>query len=120
MKKTIWVAAVLAAELLASQILQAQGSLYVSNLGQTSTGSMGIGSNSWIAQPFFTGTDPNDYSLNSIQLLMNAASGSPSNFTVSIFSHTADGTPGSNLGSLTGSDPAAGGIFTYADRKSVV
>jgi hypothetical protein len=46
MKKTIWVAAVLAAELLASQILQAQGSLYVSNLGQTSTGSMGIGSNS--------------------------------------------------------------------------
>jgi hypothetical protein len=98
--------------LLLPQRAAAQGTLYVSNLGQTPTDSAAIGSDSWIAQRFIMGVSPNGNSLNSIQLLMNAASGSPSNFVVSIYS-SLGGVPASNLGNLTGSDPSAGGIFTY-------
>ncbi len=96
---------------------KAQGMLYVSNLGQTPTGSASIGSDAWIAQEFFTGNDSSGYTLNSIQLLMNAASGNPSGFTVSLYSSSSSGNgtfgDGSSLGILTGSDPRAGGIFTY-------
>jgi hypothetical protein len=100
--------------LLLPLMVQAQGTLYVSNLGQTPTGSAAIGSDSWIAQQFYTGTNADGYVLNSVQLLMDAASGSPSGFTVSIYSfNNSNYGPGSNLGSLSGSDPAAGGVFTY-------
>jgi hypothetical protein len=112
MKKTIFMAIVLATESFAPSFVQAQGTLYVSNLGQTPTGSAAIGSDSWIAQSIITGTDSSGYTLNSIQLLMDAASGSPSGFNVSIYS-SAGGTPQNNLGNLVGSDPSAGGIFTY-------
>jgi hypothetical protein len=100
--------------LLLPLMAQAQGTLYVSNLGQTPTDSAAIGSDSWIAQQFYTGTNADGYVLNSIQLLMDAASGSPSGFTVSIYSfNNSNYGPGSDLGSLSGSDPSAGGIFTY-------
>lgn len=112
MKKSIFVAIVLAAEVFAPSFVQAQGTLYVSNVGQTPTASAAIGSDAWIAQEFYTGTDSSGYTLNSIQLLMNAASGSPSGFSVSLYSYSNTG-PGSDLGSLNGSDPSAGGVFTY-------
>lgn len=108
----VFIVIVLAAELFASSFVQAQGTLYVSNLGQTSTSSASIGSDSWIGQQIYTGTNTDGYDLNSVQLLMDAASGSPSGFTVSIYSDSSD-EPGSSLGSLSGSDPSAGGIFTY-------
>ena len=110
MKKTIFITMVLAAELFAPSFSQAQGTLYVSNLGQTPTGTTAIGSDAWIAQIFATGTNPGGYTLNSIQLLMDAASGNPTGFSVSIYSSLS---PIDNLGGLSGSDPAAGGIFTY-------
>jgi len=114
MKKTILMAIVLAAELFVPSFVQAQGTLYVSNLGQTPAGSAAIGSDAWIAQEIFTGTDSSGYSLNSVQLLMDAASGSPSGFNVSIYSfNNSNFRPGISLGSLSGSDPSAGGLFTY-------
>lgn len=92
----------------------AQGTLYLSNLGVPSGGSNAIGSDSWLAAPFLTGTNSGGYDLNSIQLLMDAASGSPSGFRVSLYSdNSSSGSPESSLGSLSGSDPASGGIFTY-------
>jgi hypothetical protein len=98
--------------LLLPLMAQAQGTLYISNLGQTPTGSAAIGSDAWIAQAIITGTNANGYSLNSIQLLMDAASGSPSGFNVSIYS-SLSGQPQSDLGNLAGSDPLSGGIFNY-------
>jgi hypothetical protein len=95
------------------QLAAAQGTLYASNLGQTPTGSAVIGSDRWIAQNFTTGIDPNGYNLDSIQLLMDGTSGSPSGFSVSIFSSLGNGSPGSSLGNLSGSDPASGGVFIY-------
>ena len=112
MKKTIFITMVLAAELFAPSFSQAQGTLYVSNLGQTPTGSAAIGSDAWIAQAFITGTNASGYLLDSIQLLMDAASGSPSGFNVSIYS-SLSGQPQNNLGNLVGSDPLSGGIFNY-------
>ena len=99
--------------LLLPHFIQAQGTLYVSNLGQPTIDSMSIGSDSWVAQYFTTGTNADGYILNSVQLLMGAASGNPNGFTVSIYSSPGNGAPGSSLGSLSGSDPAAGGLFTY-------
>jgi hypothetical protein len=99
--------------LFAPRLTAAQGTLCVSNLSQTPTGSASIGSDAWIAQHFITGTDSDGYSLNSVQLLMNAASGGPSGFNVSIYSSPGNGAPGSSLGSLSGFDPAVGGLFTY-------
>lgn len=100
--------------LLLPQFIHAQGTLYVSNLGQTPTDSASIGSDSWVAQQFYVlGADPNSYLLNSIQLLLNPASGSPIGFTVSIYS-TSSGAPQNDLGSLSGSaDPSPGGIYIY-------
>jgi hypothetical protein len=112
MKKTMFIAIVLAADLFAPSFSQAQGTLYVSNLGQAPAGSATVGSDSWLAQGFITGTNAGGYVLNSVQLLMDAASGSPSGFNVSIY-NVSGGNPQNNLGSLTGSDPSVGGLFTY-------
>jgi hypothetical protein len=108
---TLFIALVLSVELFAPSFVQAQGTLYVSNLGQTPNGSEAIGSDSWLAQVFSTGTNSGGYVLNSVQLLMGAASGSPSGFSVSIYGSL---NPTNSLGNLSGPDPSAGGIFTYA------
>jgi hypothetical protein len=112
MKKTMLLAIVIATELFAPSFVQAQGTLYVSNLGQTPTGSAAIASDAWIAQRIITGNNSSGYILNAIQLLMGAASGNPSGFNVSIYSSLSD-EPNNSLGNLVGSDPSAGGIFTY-------
>ena len=108
--KTILIVILPIIGLFAVQRISAQGTLYVSNLGQGPTGSTAIGSDSWIAQVFVIGTNSGGYALNSIQLLMNPASGNPTDFSVSIYSSLS---PIYDLGSLSGSGPAAGGIFTY-------
>jgi hypothetical protein len=96
------------------QLMQAQGTLYVSNITQPSSATMAVASDSWIAQAFTTGTNPSGYVLDSIQLLMGTASGNPSGFNVSVYSST-DAVPGNLLGNLTGSpDPSTGGIITYS------
>ena len=93
---------------------RAQGTLQVSNLGQTPTGSALVANNAWIAQAFGISTaDPTKYALDSIQLLMNTGTGSPSGFNVSVYTSVGN-VPGTDLGALTGPDPAAGGLFTYS------
>ncbi len=103
----------LAVGLFEPQLAPAQGTLYLSNLGETPTGSMATGSNAWLAKSFQTGTAPGGYVLNSVQLLMDDASGNPSGFTVAIYDYNSMFNPGSRLGSLSGSDPLAKGVYTY-------
>ena len=98
------------------QLIQAQGTVYLSNLAQASTGGVTVGSNSWFAAEFRTGTNTGGYLLNSVQLGMTDASGSPNGFTVLIYSAISIATtlPGSSLGTLNGSlSPATAGVFTY-------
>ncbi len=107
----------LAIALILPALARAQGTIYISNLDQTTTGSASIGSDSWIAQGFYIlPTDPNAYVLDSIQLSMSPASGNPSEFAVSIYSAPVGSVgPVDDLGSLTGPDhPAGAGIYTYA------
>jgi hypothetical protein len=116
MKATV-IIFVLTIELLAWQ-LPAQGTLYLSNLGQTPIGSSATGSNAWLAGYFLTGSEPNGYSLDSVQLLLAPTSGNPSGFAVSIYNPStspfpASLFPGNSLGTLSGPNPAAGGIYAY-------
>jgi hypothetical protein len=112
MKKAIIVFATVL-ELLVPETVSAQGTLYLSNLGQPSSGSAAVGSNSWLAAPFRTGINPGGYQLNSIQLSMAAASGDPNGFIVSLYNLNGS-QPGSSLGTLIGSDPGTGGVFTFS------
>ena len=94
----------------------AQGTLQVSNLGQTPTTKTQVGSDSWIAQSFSVGSlDPTVYQLDAVQLLMDPESGNPSGFSVSIYDNPnlSSMIPLNFLGSLTGPAPSAGGVFTY-------
>jgi PEP-CTERM motif len=98
---------------------RSQGSVtFLSNLDQSSSGSVAVGSNSWIAATFFTGGNSGGYLLNSVQLAMNNSSGLPSGFTVMIY---AEGPslggilPGNSVGSLLGSgNPMAAGDYSYS------
>ena len=86
----------------------------MSNLGLTPTGSLGVGSDSWIAQQFFSEYNANNtsaYVVTSVQLLMDPGSGNPGGFTVSIYSGSSG--PQKDLGALSGPNPSAGGLFTY-------
>jgi hypothetical protein len=108
--------------LLAPQIIQAQGTTYLSNLEQSSVGSLGAGSNSWLAGIFHVGTNPGGYVLNSIQLAMANASGNPSGFQVMIYASSGGGDlPGDSLGTLNGSlNPVASGIYTYTPDTTLI
>jgi hypothetical protein len=66
----------------------------------------------------FSGTNANGYSFDSVQLLMGAASGNPSDFSVSIYAGPRG--PGSSLGNLDGpSNPTAAGVYTYSAATSI-
>jgi hypothetical protein len=107
--------------LMAPQIIQAQGTTYLSNLEQSSVGSFAAGSNSWLAVTFGTGTNPGGYVINSIQLAMSNASGNPSGLQVMIYAGAGGGgTPGTLLGTLNGSlDPVTAGIYTYTPAATI-
>jgi hypothetical protein len=89
---------------------RAQGTLYISNLGEPGSGfSVGGGS-----QSFQTGVASNGYILNSITLLMGDWLGNASNFVVSINSDNS-GQPGTILANLSGNgDPETAGQYVYA------
>ena len=111
--------------LLTQRVTQAQGTLtYLSNLGQPSSGSDIVGSNSWLFTTFRVGTNPNGYVLNSIQLEMTDASGTPSGFTVMLYGQANNpfgGFIGSSLGTLSGStNPSTAGIYTYTDDSNLI
>ena len=109
--------------LLAPRFAQAQGTItYLSNIGQPSTGSLSVGSDSWQAALFKTGNNVGGYTLDSIQLGLTGATGEPSGFTVAIYSAIifAGATPGSSLGALDGSlSPMTGGIYAYAPDSTL-
>ena len=105
------------------QIVQAQETTYLSNLGQASIGSVAAGSNSWLAADIITGNNVSGYIFNSAQLAMSDASGNPNNFTVMLYSATTSTgvKPGSNLGTLAGStNPSTTGIYTYTDDSNII
>jgi hypothetical protein len=94
----------------------------MSNLGQPSSGSLAVGSDSWLAVAFVTGTNTGGYMLNSIQLGMTDASGNPNGFTAMLYYGESPGgpLPVSSLGTLSGStDPLTGGIYTYTPASSL-
>ncbi|MGA3213100.1 MAG: choice-of-anchor R domain-containing protein, partial [Terriglobales bacterium] len=107
--------------LLTPQLLQAQGTTYLSNLDQSSAGSLAVGSDSWLAGIFTTGLNPGGYVLNSIQLAMTDASGSPGGFMVMLYAPAIGGIlPGSSLGTLNGSlNPVTSGIYTYTPAATL-
>ncbi len=124
--KTINIASIMvfAVGLLTPRITSAQGTItYLSGLSQPSTGSVAVGSDSWVAAPFFTGANVEGYSLDSVQLAMMDASGSPSGFTVMIYAndvHNLALEPGISLGTLSGSlNPVTSGIYTYTPVSSL-
>ena len=95
-------------------IARAQGTLALSNLGQTSITNISVGSDSWLLQGFFTGTNTGGYELNSVQLLLGAAAGNPSGFTVSLYNMANNGDTGSSLAQLNGSaNPLTPSLYTY-------
>lgn len=99
--------------LAAPSLSKAQGTVSVSNLELLTTGNAAVGSDSWVAQSLSTGTNTAGYVLDSVQLLMGGTSEDPSGFTLSLYSKSADGAPGTSLGSLSGVEPSGNGLFTY-------
>ena len=95
------------------KLLNAQGTVYISNLGTLGGGGGNINATSWVALGIETGGNSQGYVLDSVEVHMAAATGSPSGFTLSLFS-TASGLPSQSLGVLTGSaNPASSGVYTY-------
>ena len=107
--------AVISAACLSWLIPFAYGTLFVSNMDQTPTGDAALGSDSRIAQSFnVSASDPNQYALDSIQLRLSPAVGSPSGLEVSVYSSALDAAPQVYLGTLAGSaDPLMGGVYNY-------
>jgi len=109
--------------LIASQIVQAQGTVYVSSLNPTSTGSPSVASDYWLAALFETGNNAGGYMLDSIQLGMADALGNPSGFTVMLYaksSFVGAILPGSSLGTLNGSaNPSTAGIYAYTPASNL-
>jgi hypothetical protein len=113
----------LAVTLFAPQLAVAQGTVYVSSLSPSSTSSLPVGSDYWLAAGFETGNNASGYDLNSIQLGMADTSGNPSGFTVMIYSAIfgLGINPGSSLGTLNGSlNPSTAGIYTYTDDSNLI
>jgi hypothetical protein len=113
---------VLAVGLFAPQLVQAQETTYLSNLGQSFTNSNPVASDSWLAAGFLTGTNTSGYTLNSIQLGMTDATGNPSGFTAMIYGAGGIGGlfPQSSLGTLSGSaNPSTAGTYTYTDGSNI-
>jgi hypothetical protein len=109
--------------LLLPESAQTQGTtVYVSNLGQPSSGTFSVGSDSWLAWAFLTGADPGGYTLDAVQFAMANATGNPSGFRAMLYSEVSakDPVPGTDLGTLSGSaDPAAAGVFSYVPPSSL-
>ena len=108
---------------LAQQLAVAQGTTtYLSNLGQASAGRLAVGSNSWLAAPFLTGNNAGGYVLDSVQLALADATGSPSGFTVMLYAGANPVGPGpaSYLATLHGSlDPVAAGVYTFTPASAL-
>ncbi len=108
--------------LLAPKMLPAQGTIYLSNLEQSSVGSLAVGSNSWVAGLFVTGQNPGGYVLNSVELAMANAVGNPSGLQVMIYSSGGGGysPPAIYVGTLESSlDPVSAGVYTFTPSTPI-
>jgi PEP-CTERM motif len=124
--KTIYFATVVATffAIGAARSVLGQGTTtFVSNLGQTPDGANPVGSDSWLAASLFTGVNGGGYSLNSVQLGLADATGSPSGFSVMIYtSGDVAGAirPTGSIGTLTGSiNPSSGGTYTFTAASGI-
>lgn len=100
--------------------LAAQGTLYLSNIGESTSDSFPIASDSWAAAAFQTGENyPGGYLLNSIQLLMGGGSGSPSGFSISIYVPNRTELRGTLIGSLNGVNPSSSGVFAFTPVSEI-
>jgi len=91
----------------------AQGTLYYSGSGSPVNGETPVDSTSFAGQVFETGNNPGGYELNSVQLPMGDASGSPAGFSLSLYTQ-GNSAPSQYLGTLTGSsNPSAAEIYSY-------
>ena len=107
---------------LLSLVISAQGTLQVSSIDDLPSGSVSIGSDSWIAQRFYiVPSDTNTYALDSVELLLELASGNPSDFRVSIYQGTGvpGGGPQNELVTLTGPSDPASGRLAYILRHGI-
>lgn len=104
MHKSELILAAFTAVILGSASIEAQGTVYVSNIDETPTGTESISSDSWFAHVFSTGANPDGYALNAVQVRMDSSSGSPSGFEAFLYSSSAR-RPTESLGALTGPDP---------------
>ena len=96
--------------------LQAQGTLYLSNLGESGTGFV-VGSGS---QSFVTGTASNGYALNYITLFMGNMLDNASNFNVLVYNDNG-GQVGIPLGTLNGNNnPSTAGQYNYTASNLVL
>jgi len=114
MNKTL--IACLAAVCVAQVAARGQGTLYFSSISQQPSANITVGSDAWIGQGFLAGTNTADtYALNSIQLGMNAATGNPTDFTLSLYRPSASAfyLPGDKIADLTGPQPTGQGVFSY-------
>jgi len=82
---------------------------FVSNLDRPTTGNFSVAADAWLATWFRTGTASGGYLLDSLQLSMAPASGTPQGFTVMFWDFRLD----QSIATLTGPTPLTGGIFTY-------
>ncbi len=108
--------------LLAQQITHAQGTIYLSNLGEASVGGSPVGSDSPNGFSFITGQNAGGYLLDSIQLSMTDASGNPSGFAAMMYM-LVDPASGSEtyIGTLSGSlNPAVAGIYAYTPTDNLI
>jgi hypothetical protein len=127
MKKTIIKGFIVLVVAAFCQPVEAQGTLYLSNLGTSGLGEGAVASDQWIGWAFSTGANANGYDLNSVQLTMGGVFyGNPSGFTVMLYNegrpllHPPRFFPGSSLGILDGSDnPATAGIYPYTPESNI-
>jgi hypothetical protein len=113
---------ILSVGLLGSQAVRAQGTTYLSNVGQPSAGSLAVGSDSWLATGFFTGNNIGGYVLDSVQLGLTDATRNPSGLLAMLYDEggLSVPAPGSSLGTLNGpSDPTTTGVYTFTPSAAI-
>ncbi len=123
MKKIISSIVIFVLGLTIPQLAQAQGTVYFTNLGLSTTGSAAVSSNSWFAAGFYTGTNVGGYFLNSIQVSLTNATGNPPSLAAMIYNDigVAGAQPGTNQAALLGIDnPLAGGIYSYTNGSNFI
>jgi hypothetical protein len=101
------------AQLSVMLVAHAQGTLYVSNVQQASTGRQLVAKDSWMSQVFTTGPNVGGYQLNSILLGMGASSGTPAGLEVSVFDVGSSFAPSVERGRLVGPDPNGEGVISF-------